>query len=106
MANTFQNITYAVTASLADVYTCPSATVAIVIGCQAANVDGSNIVTLDLVVDKSGTDTYLLKGVEIPTKAALGCIDGKLVLEAGEKLQAKAGATSDVELVVSLLEIS
>ena len=106
MANTFKNVRYAVTASLADVYTVPSATTAIVIGCQASNVDGTNVVTLDLVVDVSGTDRYLLKGAEIPTKAALGCIDGKLVLEAGHKLQAKAGATSDVELVVSILEIT
>jgi hypothetical protein len=106
MANTFKNIRYAVTTSLADVYTVPSATTAIVIGCQVANVDGLINAEFDLCVDDSGTDTFLAKTVVIPPDASLAPIAGKLVLETGQKLQAKAGIAGDLELVVSILEIT
>jgi hypothetical protein len=106
MANTFKNIRYAVTTSMADVYTVPSATTAIVIGCQAANVDGVANADLTLVVDVGGTDTHLVRTVVVPADASLAPIAGKLVLETGHKLQAEANANGDIELVVSILEIT
>jgi hypothetical protein len=63
MAETFKNARAALTTTLSDVYTCPSATTAIIIGCQCANVDGTSAASIELAwTDNSGsTTTYLLK---------------------------------------------
>jgi len=94
---------------LAAVYTCPANTKAVVIGCQAANVDGTNAADLSLAwTDDSDSDalTYLVKTVTIPPDAAFNPIGGPLVLEAGDQLQALASAAGDLELSLSVLEIS
>jgi len=106
MPNVFKNTLYSVTSSLADVYVCPAATTAIVIGCQASNRSNTGTVALDLKVDDGVDNEFLLNDVAIPTNASLQCIAGKLVLEAGDKIQAATGVTNDISLVVSVLEIS
>lgn len=106
MPNVFKNELYAVQSTIGDVYTCPASTIAIVIGCQAANRNNTGTVALDLVVNSGATNEFLLNDVAIPQNASLACIAGKLVLEAGDKLRAQCGTNNDVSLVVSLLEIS
>lgn len=109
MAEAFKNARQAVGTSLTAVYTCPAATVAIVIGCQVANVDGVNAADISVVwTDDSAADavTYLAKTVPVPPDAAFAPLAGKLVLEAGDQLQAVASAAGDLELSLSVLEIS
>jgi hypothetical protein len=106
MANVFKNVMYEVTDTLAVAYTCPASTTAIVIGCQAANKSNTAAVSLTLKVDNGVDDEFLVNDVTIPTDASLAPIAGKLVLEDGHELQAETGATGDVGLVLSILEIS
>jgi len=108
MANTFKNAKLKIQATAGDVYTCPSATVAIVIGCQVANVSAASEEVNVWFTDASDSNavTRLVKDVSIPAKASLAPIAGKLVLEAGDKIRAQGETNNDAEITVSVLEIS
>jgi hypothetical protein len=108
MAETFKNAKLKVQDSATDVYECPSATVAIVIGCQVANVSATNEEVAVWWTDASDSNaiTRLVKDVIIPGQAALAPIAGKLVLEAGDKIRAQGEDNDDAEITVSVLEIS
>lgn len=109
MASTFKNARLLVTTSYTTGYTCPSATTAIVLQAQVANVDGANSADISLQwLDSSNADaaTRLAHTISVPADASFGLLDGKLVLEAGDVLQAMASAASDLELTISVLELS
>jgi hypothetical protein len=106
MANTFKVYRAALGGSAGVVYTTPSATTTVVLMIQAANVDNTGVVPVTATWNDGTNDTHLVKGLEIPSKAAVNLISGKLVLEAGDTLSANSDATNKVEITVSLLEIS
>ena len=109
MAETYKNVAVALGNS-ADtaVYTCPSATTAIVIHCQVANVDGTNAsdLNMDLYDSSATTASALAHTISVPADTAINPIGGKLVLEASDELRAWAGASSDLELTLSILQIT
>jgi hypothetical protein len=108
MANTFKNAKLKIQDTMTDVYVCPSATVAIIIGCQISNVSGAEEEVELIWTDASDGDavTRLVKDVVIPIQAALAPIAGKLVLEAGDKIRVVGEDNDDAEIVLSVLEIS
>lgn len=108
MPNTFKNARALIQTTTTVAYTCPSATVAIVIGCQVANVSAASEEVKVWWTDDSAADaiTYLVEDVVIPTKASLAPIAGKLILEAGDTLNASGQTNDDAEITVSVLEIS
>jgi hypothetical protein len=109
MANTFKNAKKKIqTTAGTAVYTCPSATVAIVLGCQVANVSATAEEVEVFWTDASDSNAIvrLVKDVIIPAQASLAPIAGKLVLEAGDTLNAIGEDNDDAEIVVSVLEIS
>jgi hypothetical protein len=108
MAEVFKNAKLKIQDSMTDVYVCPSATVAIVIGCQISNVSATPEEVEVIWTDASDADavTRLIKDVIIPAQAALAPIAGKLVLESGDKIRAVGETNDDAEIVVSVLEIS
>lgn len=108
MAETFKNAKLKIQSTASDVYTCPSATVAIVMGCQVANVSAANEEVSVWWTDSSDSNaiTRLVEDVVIPAKASLAPIAGKLVLEAGDKIRASGQTNDDAEITVSVLEIS
>jgi len=109
MAETFKNKTLVI-GDTADAvaYTCPSLTTAIVIHCQVANVNGANAADLNIDLhDSSATSTAaVVSTVSVPADSALNPIGGKLVLEASDELRVWAGAASDLELTLGILEIT
>ena len=112
MANAYVNgKSVSLTTSLADIYTCPIATEAIVLGIQVANIDGTNAADASVAwTDSSDSDavTYLVKSAEVAAGEAISAMapEFKLVLEAGDKIQAMASAASDLCISVSVLEVS
>jgi hypothetical protein len=109
MAEVFKNAKKKIqTTAGTAVYTCPSATVAIIIGCQVSNVSATAEEVEVFWIDSSDSNTVtrLVKDVIIPTQAALAPIAGKLVLEAGDSINATGETNNDAEIVVSVLEIS
>lgn len=107
MAETFQTVNVAL-GNTADavVYTCPAATTAIVIHCQVANVDGTNAADLNIDMNDGSVVAALVSTLSVPADSAVNPIGGKLVLEAADELRAWAGAASDLEMTLSILEIT
>ena len=107
MAEAFKAVNVALGNSAdAVVYTCPGSTTAIVIHCQVANVDGTNAADLNIDHNDCSTTAALVSTLSVPADSAVNPIGGKLVLEAADTLRAWAGAASDLELTLSVLEIS
>lgn len=105
----YKNFRQSVGTSYATAYTCPAGTTAMVLLCQSANVDGS--VSADVSaqwLDSSASNVATRIGhtVTVPPKAALGMLDGKLVLEAGDVLQVMASSTGKIEISGSVQEMS
>jgi hypothetical protein len=111
MANTFKNDTKAslVTAVITD----PSATVVttggtatlIVLSMLASNKTGTSA-DVDIYIDKStGDDVYLIRNAPVPAGSTLEIINGnKVILKSGDKIQARCGTASAVDLTISYLE--
>jgi hypothetical protein len=109
MANTFKGYSIDLTATAdTTVYTCPAATVAIVVHCQVANVDGTNAanVNVDLYDSSATTTAAVVSTVSVPADSALNPVGGKLVLEAGDTLNAWGSDADDLEMTLGILEIS
>ena len=109
MAETFKNFKGALSTAAAAVYTCPASTVAIVLLVQVANIDGANSADASISwTDASDSDaeTFLIKTAPVPAGSSLGCLSGKLVLEAGDTIKGLASAASDLVVSGSVLEIS
>jgi hypothetical protein len=108
MPNTFKNSRALIQTTTTTVYTCPASTVAIVVGCQIANVSAAAEEVSVWWTDDSNGDaiTRLVEDVIIPLKASLAPIAGKLVLEAGDTIACTGQTNNDAEITVSVLEIS
>ena len=107
MAETFKAVNVALGNSAdAVVYTCPGSTTAIVIHCQVANVDGTNAADLNIDHNDGSTVAALVSTLSVPADSAVNPIGGKLVLEAADQLRAWAGAASDLEMTIGILEIT
>ena len=106
MAEAFQTVNTALGSSAdAVVYTCPASKIAVVIHCQVANVDGTNAADLNVDMNDGSVVSALVSALSVPAKTAINPIVGKLVLEAADELRAWAGAASDLEMTLSVLEI-
>ena len=100
MANTFKNYTSAsVGTGATTTYTVPSATTAIMMGCNLANRTASQI-----AVDVQVAGVYLVKGAPIPANSALGVLDGKIILEAADTVVVTSDTASSTDVIVSVLE--
>ena len=102
MANTFKNYTSAsVGTSPVPVYTVPSATTAVLIGCNIANRTASSI-----NVDVQLGSTYIVKGAPVPAGSALGVLDGKIIAETTETIVVTSDTASSADVILSALEQS
>jgi len=61
---------------------------------------------LNIDHNDGSTVAALVSTLSVPADSAINPIGGKLVLEAADELRAWAGATSDLEMTLSLLEIT
>jgi len=108
MANTFKNAATGSNTALTPVYTCPAATTGVVHAIYLSNVDGTNDATIDVAVSGSAyfdERRYLLKTVNIPADSTT-VIEKPINLGAGDKLETQASVAGDIEVFVSILEIT
>ena len=111
MANTFKNdtksslVTAVITDASATVVTTGATATLIVLSAIASNKTGDSA-DVDLYIDKStGDDVYLIKNAPVPAGSSLELISGnKVILESSDKLQARCGTATAVDLTVSYLE--
>lgn len=89
------------------VYTAPASTTTTVIGLSLANTTGSQV-TVDVTVTKGGTTGYLVKSAPVPTGSSLVVVGGdqKVVLETGNLIQVRSSATTSVDAIISILEMT
>ena len=108
MANTFKVHHWsAANAAGSNLYTCPAATTAIVLQMQAANVgSGTHPVSATVEDSSAATTEVIAKTVSVPLNAAIGLVAGKQVLEAGDVLDVYSDAVSQIDVTLSVLEIS
>jgi hypothetical protein len=114
MAETFKNARFSqlpviATDGFAAVYTVPNGKTAIVISAQISNVESAQVGASVRWLDASAANsvTYLVDEVQVPAAAALNPLAGKLVLEAGDVLEAgqEGSPIGSLEITVSILEI-
>jgi hypothetical protein len=108
MAEVYQRAQAELTTSLATIYTVPGGTSSVVIGMRFTNIDGSSSVNVEAKVGASGSTKYVLApSTPLPIGSSLSGLSGdKLIMEAGEILEAKASANGDADIMLSVLEIS
>ncbi len=100
MPNTFKNYTTAtVGATGQGVYTVPTGTTAVMIGCNIANVSSSTI-NVDVLIK----GIHLVKNVIIPAGSAISVLDGKVILEASDTVFVESSAAASADVIVSVLE--
>ena len=109
MANTFKSVTLDAGLTMSDlISTVGASTQVIVLTCRATNVDGAADATVDVeITDRASKNAYIAYTMTVPADSSLELAGtSKLVLETGDKLQALASATGDIEFFVSYLEIT
>ena len=108
MANTFKSAATGSTTTLQPAYTCPAATTGVVHAIYISNVDGTNDATVNIAVSGStyfDDRRYLLKTVNVPADSTT-VIEKPINLGAGDKLETQASANEDIDIFVSILEIT
>jgi|TARA_B100002003_G_scaffold201513_1_gene193261 hypothetical protein len=108
MANIFKNAATGSNTALTPVYTCPASTSGVVHAIYLSNVDGTNDATVNVAVSGStyfNDRRYLLKTVDVPADSTI-VIEKPINLGAGDKLETQASANGDIEVFVSILEIT
>lgn len=109
MAEIFKNAKLSVPITTAEtLYTCPSATSAIVQFCQASNNDTSSRTLTVSWIDSSdsNTETKLTNALSIPINTPALPIEAGFVLEAGDSIKAVSDGDDKITLTISVLEIS
>ena len=103
MANTFKNYTSSSVGTSAEtVYTVPSATTSVIIGCTVANTT-VNTITVDVQLGS----VYIVKGAPIPTGSSLSVNDGsKIIAEAADTIVVTSNTASSADVILSVLEQS
>ncbi len=112
MAETFNRASAALTTTnITDVYQAPNVAAtdrAIILSCLVANVDGVNAADITLTISDSA-DVAIAKianTIQVPADSTLEAIPNKLILKRGEKIRATASAANDLEITVSVMEIT
>jgi hypothetical protein len=106
--NAYKNARAAVGTTYATVYTCPASTTALVVLAQAANVDGAASADVSVQwLDNSAADvaTRVVETLAVAADSSVNLLAGPITLEAGDAIQAKASATGDIELTLSVAEM-
>ena len=105
MSNTFKNYFGKDVAANTTIFTAGGGVQATIIGMSIANITAAPI-SCNVFITASGVDYYMVKDASIAVGGALVPIGGdqKLVLEATDAI--KCSATSNCDVILSVLEIT
>ncbi len=108
MANIFKNQYTDLGTGNSDVVNAIATGTAIVLTLRCTNVDGTNDATVTVeVVDGSSGDAKIASTMTVPADSSLELAGtSKIVLETGDKIQALASASGDIEVFASYLNIT
>jgi hypothetical protein len=114
MASTFKNAGMMLVLPIiaSDLYTCPSATAAVIHALYISNLSSTNVANVDvkITIDGGTTFRHIGKSLEIDVNNTL-VLDKPINLEANDKIRIIAAvnldsSSPDVEAVASILEIA
>ena len=112
MANTFFNkMSSGIGTALTAVggYTVPadSSTTVVVVGLSVANTSAS-AVDVEVTLNDGATDFYLVKNAPVNSGSSLVVVGGdqKIVLESGHSIKVNSSASSSVDAIMSIMEIT
>ncbi len=104
--NNFRTVTHTVsTGAATEIYTAPTGYTSVFLLIQITNTDPSTK-TVSLYHKRETTETALLIDYPVAAKDSLSLLNGKLVLQTGDKLAITGNASGVLKLVASVLETS
>lgn len=105
--NVFKTISDTILDLDEEVYTAPVGYTGVVLLAQVTNI-GTQTETINLkyrrTVSGINNDVEMLKDYPVPASDTLNLLTGKLVIESGNKLVLNASSSSNLKLVMSILE--
>lgn len=102
--NVFKTIAEVVPTSSTLIYTAPTGYSAVLLLAQVANVSTTTSYDVTLIYTRGNTNTELFKSFPVPFKDTVNLLQGKLVLESGDKLYLSGSNGSNLKFVASILE--
>lgn len=107
MAENFTTIPYIVTTTLSEAYLASAATT-ILTGLQVANVHTSAAADVSIMLTRAGVDTYIVKGLTVPTGSAVGCLaqGHRFSLVPGDKIRVAGSMNGALQLLIGVSELS
>jgi len=107
MANTFKRKTgNSVGTTLTTIYTVPASTTTVMIGGVISNVTGTDADAVVLTSDGTNDINLIGEDTPIPANTALSFIDGKIVLETGDTVKVQGSAANQLDVHLSIMEIT
>ena len=86
------------------IYTVPSATTTVVIGCTIANTTASAITVDAKLENNDGDNIHIGKGLPIPTGSSLDILAGKIVMETSDVLKVQSDTANSTQIALSIME--
>ena len=108
MANTFKLKTKDGSSTGANtdmtVYTVPSSTTCVVIGCTIANITASAITVDAKIENNDGDNIEIGRNLPIPSGSSLDILAGKIVMEASDILKIQSDTANSTSIALSIME--
>ncbi len=110
MANTFKVDTKAgvttqvITHTDAGIVTAGGSATCVLLSVLLANKTGTSA-DIDVYIETTGDDVYLIRNAPVPAGSSLECISGsKVIMESSDKLRVRCATASAIDVSVSYLE--
>ena len=110
MANTFKVDTKAsvttqvITHADAIIVTAGGSATCVLLSVLLANKTGTSA-DVDVYLETTGDDVYLIRNAPVPAGSSLECISGsKVIMESSDKLRVRAATATAIDVSVSYLE--
>ena len=110
MANTFKSdtkssvVTDAVSSTNTNIVTAGGSATCVLLSVLLANKTGTSA-DVDVYLETTGDDVYLIRNAPVPAGSALECISGsKVIMESSDKLRVRCATATAIDVSVSYLE--
>lgn len=101
--NTFKTIRHTLTTSSVGIYTAPVNVATVVLNFQATNTS-SGISSISAFHNRGGADISIVNNFAIPSKDTGILVEKKLVLETDDVVKVQGTGSSEIEILLSVLE--
>jgi len=101
--NVFKTVTAVVGVATTSIYTAPVGYTGVVLLAQVANI-GSTSQDISFTHRRSSTDTEIMKQFPISGNDTINLLQGKLVLESGDRLVISGSDGTNLKFIASILE--